>query len=908
MPNPARILIIDDIAANLVLLGEVLSDLAEVQFATSGTEALALVQQSQPDLILLDVMMPEMDGYAVCEVLKSGPASRAIPLIFVTAKNDPQSESRALEAGAADFIHKPINHTVVRARVRLQLELKGRELALQRLNAELENTVALRTHALSDALAGAQDAERIKSAFLANMSHEIRTPLNAIIGMTHLAQGTELTARQRNYLGRIESASQHLMGIINGILDLTKIQAGKLQAEVSDFELEQLLDNTIAMVAAKAADKGLELILSVAPGTPAYLRGDPLRLGQVLLNFASNAVKFTEQGEVEISVVASQVMAHSAHLRFAVRDTGIGISDAQRGALFKDFSQADSSTTRKYGGTGLGLAIAARLVDLMGGEYGLASSAAVGSTFWFAVPLGLQTDAPAAPQMPADAAGFRILVVDDNASARRQLCDMLGRMNFSVESAGTGADALLALQAAQACQQPPDVVLLDWQLPDMSGAALARQIRQTPLGRQPHLSLLTAFGREHLFAAATLDGINSMLGKPVSGSALFEHMMSVLGRSAFQSVPAESVAGEPDALLDLRALRGRRVLLVEDNAINRELGLELLQEQGLRVVTAEHGQQALELLRAGLHFDLVLMDIQMPVLDGLAATRAIRALPGFAELPILAMTANAMSEDRQRCLDAGMNDFVTKPIDIKALWRALLRWLPYRSGPGKRPADPPGAAQPSELSLALAGPVEGLDTDLGLRRCLGRPDLYLRLLRQFAEGQDQEARQLQVALEQSNWLVAQRLAHTLKSVAANLGALRLQALADSLERALAAQAPGPPDTQHLLAQGQQVDLATRHLLQQLALALGPAPRYRPVADAPAIAARLPAPGAIAAPLRELLARGDFDALALVVSQANPLRQAMGTQFEPFERALAAFDFDRAIALLDSTHPQPAAPV
>ena len=257
-----------------------------------------------------------------------------------------------------------------------------------------------------------------------------------------------------------------------------------------------------------------------------------------------------------------------------------------------------------------------------------------------------------------------------------------------------------------------------------------------------------------------------------------------------------------------------------------------------------------------------------------------------------------------------MNDFVTKPIDINALWRALLRWLPTRSGPGKRPADPPGAAQPSELPLVLAGPVEGLDTDLGLRRCLGRPDLYLRLLRQFAEGQDQEARQLQVALEQSNWLAAQRLAHTLKSVAANLGALRLQALADSLERAVAAQAPGPPDTQQLLAQGQQVDLATRHLLQQLALALalGPAPRYRPVADAPAIAARLPAPGAIAAPLRELLARGDFDALALVVSQANPLRQAMGTQFEPFERALAAFDFDRAIALLDSTYPQPAAPV
>lgn len=728
--------------------------------------------------------------------------------------------------------------------------------------------------------------------------------------MIHLAQGTELTARQRNYLGRIDAASQHLMGIINGILDLTKIQAGKMQAETSDFALEQLLDNTIAMVAEKASDKGLELILSVASGTPAYLRGDPLRLGQVLLNFASNAVKFTEQGEVEISVMASQVMEHSAQLRFAVRDTGIGISEAQRGILFKDFSQADSSITRKYGGTGLGLAIAAHMVVLMGGEYGLSSSVGAGSTFWFALPLGLQAGAPAAPQLPADAAGFRILVVEDNANACRQLCDMLGRMNFSVESAGTGADALLALQAAQARQQPLDVVLLDWQLPDMSGAALARQIRQTPLGRQPHLSLLTAFGREHLFAAATSEGVDSILGKPVSGSALFEHMMSVLGRSASRSAPAEAAA-----LLNLQALRGRRVLLVEDNAINRELALELLQAQGLRVVTAEHGQQALDLLRAGLHFDLVLMDIQMPVLDGLAATRAIRALPGFAALPILAMTANAMSEDRQRCLDAGMNDFVTKPIDIDALWRALLRWLPYRSGPGNRPADLFGADQPSELSSelasefssVLASPVDGLDTALGLRRCLGKPELYLGLLRKFSQSQGQEAKQLQLALGQANWPLAQRLAHTLKSVAANLGALRLQALAESLERALAGHAPGSPDTEQLLEQGQQVDSSLAHLLQQLVLALGPAPPNQAALDAPATAARLGAPGAITSQLRELLARGDFGAVDLFGSQTNALLQAMGTQFDPFERALAAFDFDRAMALLDSTRPPPPAP-
>ena len=383
MPTEARILIIDDIVENVEVLGEVLASHYDVQFATSGAEGLALVRHQRPDLILLDVMMPGMDGYAVCAVLKADPDMRSIPVIFVTAKSDAESESRALAEGAVDFIHKPINQEVVLARVALHLALKNREDELSRLNGDLEQIVAQRTLALRDALTQAESATRMKSDFLANMSHEIRTPMNAIIGMTHLIQGTELTPRQRNYLGRIEASGHHLLGIINDILDLSKIQAGKMSTEVVDFKLEHLLDNVVGLVAEKAADKGLELIVNIARDVPPNLLGDPLRLGQILINYANNAVKFTDRGEVEISVSVVKRHDHEAVLRFAVRDTGIGIDEVQRQKLFKDFEQGDSSTTRKYGGTGLGLAIVSRLVELMGGQFGVDSQPGFGSTFWF---------------------------------------------------------------------------------------------------------------------------------------------------------------------------------------------------------------------------------------------------------------------------------------------------------------------------------------------------------------------------------------------------------------------------------------------------------------------------------------------------------------------------------------------
>ncbi len=907
MPTEARILIIDDIIENVEVLGEVLASRYEVQFATSGAEGLALVRHQRPDLILLDVMMPGVDGYAVCATLKGDPDTRNIPVIFVTAKNDAESESRALAEGAVDFIHKPINQEVVRARVGLHLALKNREEQLSKLNDDLEQKVAQRTLALRDALTQAEGATRMKSDFLANMSHEIRTPMNAIIGMTHLIQGTELTPRQRNYLGKIEASSHHLLGIINDILDLSKIQAGKMSTEVVDFKLEHLLDNVVGLVAEKAADKGLELIVNMARDVPQNLLGDPLRLGQILVNYANNAVKFTDRGEVEISVSVVKRREHEVDLRFAVRDTGIGIDEDQRQKLFKDFEQGDSSTTRKYGGTGLGLAIVSRLVELMGGQYGLDSQPGVGSTFWFVVRLETRGTEPTLT-IPSDSPHtWRVLVVDDNSGARARLSDMLVGMKFSVEMADGGAAALQAIAAAQAQRQAFDAVMLDWKMPDMTGVDVARQIRAMALPKQPHLCLVMAFGRDHLYAAAKPEGLDSLLVKPVSPSVLFDHMMRVLGREAFQARPARPAGAPPLATIDLGPLAGASILLVEDNEINREVASEMLQDAGIRVTTAEHGQQALDRLLAGELFDIVLMDMQMPVLDGLAATAAIRALPAFATLPIVAMTANVMASDRQRCLDAGMNDFVAKPIDADQLWGALLRWMPRRTwanGVVEAAPVPQALAEvglPNEGLLPLPWAIDGLDAVLGLRRCLGKPELYRSLLRQFMDRQGNIGQEMREAIDRTQWVAAQRLAHTLKSVAGNLGAVRLQAQAEVLERSISEYQGAPLDLPALLDQIQAIDQNMHTLSKQLAAALGLA-QPLPLPAEPASSAAVSSDGgaalqAVRTDLVRLLTQGEFGAVELLERHSAQLAQAMGADFDRLVRAVDAFDFDGALLIL-----------
>jgi len=642
------------------------------------------------------------------------------------------------------------------------------------------------------ARAVAEEAARAKSDFLANMSHEIRTPMNAIIGMAHLALRTELTPRQRDYLSKIQGASEHLLGIINDILDFSKSEAGKLELEQAEFALEPMLSNVTALLGGKIGAKELELVLDVAPDVPRMLVGDELRIRQVLLNFCSNAVKFTERGEVDIIVRLRERDANEALLEFAVRDTGIGLSEEQQGRLFQSFQQADSSTSRRYGGTGLGLVISKRLVDLMHGEIGVDSRPGAGSTFWFRVRLGIGRAQAPAPQPAPDLRGARMLVVDDNGTARSVLADMLARMGFVVDQAASGAAALECVRQAAGAGRDYAVVFLDWRMPGMDGVETARRIRELGLAAVPRCVMVTAHGREELLQLAAASGVTSVLLKPVSASLLFDTLVEVLAGRA----PAPAVAAAPvsDGREALALLRGARILLVEDNELNQEVAKAMLEALGLVVDVAENGEVALARVQAA-SYDLVFMDMQMPVMDGLAATRAIRRLPGTGAVPIVAMTANVLQQDRERCFEAGMNDYLAKPIEPAKLTAALQRWIKPRSDAAGRPAAPAGG--PAGLALE----IDGLDVAGALRRVAGNAPFLLSLLRRFVDNNRHAVAEIDHLLASGDRPGAERRAHTLKGVAATLGATRVQQAAADLEAALRADPDSAATAERLATLG-----------------------------------------------------------------------------------------------------------
>ena len=683
--------------------------------------------------------------------------------------------------------------------------LQKRDQELQQYRENLETLVEQRTQALQHATAEAQAASRAKSDFLARMSHEIRTPMNAIVGLSKLLLKTELTAHQRDYQEKVIAASDMLLGLINDILDYSRIEAGKLEVEHIDFEIDQLMGSLVGQMALRAQQKGLELLLQCDPHIPKTLRGDPLRLTQVLVNLTSNAIKFTEFGEVIIRI---QLQAHTqtgVRLEFSVTDSGMGIPANRLGQLFTPFTQVDDSITRRFGGTGLGLAICRQLVELMGGQIHATSQEGQGSRFFFTLELPVARRAQ--PLLPPNSSaatsplsGKRVLVVDDNASAREILHATLVQFGIQADVVDSGPACLQRLQQANAAGTPYHLVLLDWLMPGMDGIEVARHIQAAHCSAGlPGILMVTAGSYEKLSPQAAQVGLQHILTKPVSPTALHAAMCQALLSPTASATSATSPArptpvAAPASRFDFSAIAGARVLLVDDVALNRTVALAFLEETGVQVETAIDGHDAVTKIQTAPphHYDLVLMDIQMPKMDGLTATRTIRQEARFNHLPIIAMTAHAMEGDRQRSLDAGMQDHLTKPINPDALYAALLHWIAPRTGTST--GTPAHSSVPSAATTLPALP--GIDTAVGLAHCLGRPDLYLRILDNFVREFADSAPRIQAALASGpphDWPTARRIAHSLKSAAATLGAATLADAARVLENAYAAQQAATPE-------------------------------------------------------------------------------------------------------------------
>jgi len=675
------------------------------------------------------------------------------------------------------FVIAALTLLVNRGIVVLERVVENRNRMLLSVNSELEEEIQ-KLKAAEDARSHAEAANQIKDEFLANMSHELRTPMNAVIGLSHLCLQTNLSGKQQDYLEKIHSSARSLLGILNDILDISKIEAGKMEVDKIPFELEEVMDNLSTILSTKCQEKHLEFILESAQGVPPFVIGDPLRLGQVLINLAGNAVKFTEKGEVSVLAELDKFAGDHVSLRFTVKDTGIGMSQNEIDKLFQPFTQADSSITRKFGGTGLGLTISKRLVEIMGGNIRVESTPGLGSKFIFTISF-LKAEQPV--DQPGagltDWSDMHVLAVDDSERSLQILKNHLESFSFEVTVANNGRDALSAARKANKDGRPISLAILDWKMPLMDGLEIAHELRAMPeLSIKPKVLLISNSGLHEMTPFLESHLVDGILEKPFQQRKLFEAVTKLSGINP-SATGTFRITGAQFNMELVAQVRGARLLLVEDNEINQQVARELLESFGIQVVIAENGEEALARLKEE-YFDGVLMDMQMPVMDGVTATREIRKNPQLANMPIIALTANVFVREQNEFLAAGMNDHIGKPIDPDHLIATLAKWVrPRRTAERSLPPQ----TVPSTTPVPLPD-LPGVKVAQSVRRIGGNVALYYSLLEKFRTNEKDVVLKIREALISNDLKTSERLAHTLKGIAGTLGAESLQNQAEILEK------------------------------------------------------------------------------------------------------------------------------
>ncbi|NRB37153.1 MAG: response regulator [Pseudomonadales bacterium] len=849
-----------------------------------------LVINRRGELLMVNRQMSEVFGYSRETLLESN-VDMLLPEQF-------RSGHAALRNGYMDGPGKP--------------DLQGKEFSGRRENGEIfpaeininpiENVgepllVAVvrdiserkrNEKVLADAKEAAEHATQAKGDFLANMSHEIRTPMNAIIGMSYLALQTELDLKQRNYIDKVHRSAESLLGIINDILDFSKIEAGKLNVEQIEFRLEDVFDNLANLVGLRAEEKGLELMFDLPMDLPSALIGDPLRLGQVLVNLSNNAVKFTNKGQIVVQAKILEQQSESLLMKFTVQDSGLGIPVAQQKTLFQSFSQADSSTTREYGGTGLGLAISKKLTELMGGQIWFDSVEGEGSCFHFTVRFAGQVlSAEKSAIVKPDITAMRTLVVDDNSTSREILSSQLTGFGLSVDSVGSGAEALKMMAQTQP-QARYELIIMDWKMPDMDGIETCKKIAELiPGENMPAVIMVTAYAREDAAAAASTVDISSFLSKPVTPSSLLDAILRVQGRELM----SDSSVSRREVKIDkaIAKLQGAQILLVEDNEVNLELAQALLRNNGMITTVANNGRQALDIL-AHQRFDGILMDCQMPVMDGYEATKIIRQQAEFNQLPILAMTANAMVGDKEKALASGMNDHIGKPFAVTELFTTMAKWIQPAEPSNTKPQD----AEQAPKGRLLFTAIDGVNRQAGLATCQDNAELYVKLLKKFHQREAAFLQRFNAARLSGDEQAASREAHSLKGAAGNIGASEVQQAAAALELACNNPVPaGHVDASltHLISMLNKVQDALSELFNS-AEPLFTENVVTGHVDVPVESSHI---GELWVQLQALIADSDTDAIE-VLQQLLPLMNG-NTEIVKMQQALDDFDFDLAAQLL-----------